>query len=159
MQGTGLLPCRAWELSNWVSHKHNTDLTDKDGSCTAQTRTDHVLFTLLQEEQHDLVMTWIFRAHLHFINENSIFHSLVKYHVMTVSWILLLIVLLFLPRLSDRQYTWFITCSLLCCVEDGTQIWILTALYFPLLCLCYLWKLLPFIFVEYLFSREKQSLF
>jgi len=71
LEGTELLLCRAWELSNWDSNKHNTDTTDKDRSCTSQTRTDRVLFPFLQEEQLDLVMTWTFRAHLHFIQEND----------------------------------------------------------------------------------------
>lgn len=47
-------------------------MTDKDRSCTSQTRADHVLFTFIREEQLDLVMTYIFPAHLRSIQQNNV---------------------------------------------------------------------------------------
>lgn len=65
LEGTGLLLCQAWELSNCDSNKHNRDMSDKD---TDKER----LCAFLQKKQLDLVMTWISWAHLHFIQEKCI---------------------------------------------------------------------------------------
>lgn len=119
-EGIGVL-CTTRELSCWDPNAYNTDVTDKDSSYILQTRTDCMLFIFLHDEQLDLLVTWIFRAHLHSIQEN---HILLIVEMPCSGCILNLAAdNLQLPSKAVGQYLpWCITHSPLCFTEDGTQI-------------------------------------